>query len=255
MRTNLTKAKLAEGKVVFGAIVNRYAPDLVELFGAIGYDFVMIDCEHGAMHLDHVEHMVRAAEVFDITPITRVPNHEESVILGYLDRGVQGIIVPHVNTRESAEAVARAARYYPEGQRGVGGGRAHDYGVGVSRSESTAWINSQLLVIPMVEETEAVDNLDAILTVAGVDILHVASGDLGQSMGNPGAGKVREMMRQVIPRIRAGGKLVGVGGNSPADAAGVAEFIKLGANFVTISALGLLRLGAEDFRRRVEAEM
>jgi len=255
MRTNLTKAKLAEGKVVFGAIVNRYAPDLVELFGAIGYDFVMIDCEHGPMTLDQVEHMVRAAEVFDITPITRVPNHEESVILGYLDRGVQGIIVPHVNTRESAEAVARAARYYPEGRRGVGGGRAHDYGVGVSRSESTAWINSQLLVIPMVEETEAVDNLDAILTVAGVDILHVASGDLGQSMGNPGAGKVREMMRQIIPRIRAGGKLVGVGGNSPADAAGVAEFIKLGANFVTISALGLLRLGAEDFRRRVEAEM
>jgi len=255
MRTNLTKAKLAEGKVVFGAIVNRYAPDLVELFGAIGYDFVMIDCEHGPMTLDQVEHMVRAAEVFDITPITRVPNHEESVILGYLDRGVQGIIVPHVNTREIAEAVARAARYYPEGRRGVGGGRAHDYGVGVSRSESTAWINSQLLVIPMVEETEAVDNLDAILTVAGVDILHVASGDLGQSMGNPGAGKVREMMRQIIPRIRAGGKLVGVGGNSPADAAGVAEFIKLGANFVTISALGLLRLGAEDFRRRVEAEM
>jgi 4-hydroxy-2-oxoheptanedioate aldolase len=255
MRTNLTKAKLAEGKVVFGTIVNRYAPDLVELFGAIGYDFVMIDCEHGAMHLDQVEHMVRAAEVFDITPITRVPNHEESVILGYLDRGVQGIIVPHVNTRESAEAVARAARYYPEGRRGVGGGRAHDYGVGVSRSESTAWINSQLLVIPMVEETEAVDNLDAILTVTGVDILHVASGDLGQSMGNPGAEKVREMMRQVIPRIRAGGKLVGVGGNSPSDTAGVAEFIKLGANFVTISALGLLRLGAEDFRRRVEAEV
>jgi 4-hydroxy-2-oxoheptanedioate aldolase len=255
MRTNLTKAKLAEGKVVFGAIVNRYAPDLVELFGAIGYDFVMIDCEHGPMTLDQVEHMVRAAEVFDITPITRVPNHEESVILGYLDRGVQGIIVPHVNTREMAEAVARAARYYPEGQRGVGGGRAHDYGVGVSRSESTAWINSQLLVIPMVEETEAVDNLDAILTVAGVDILHVASGDLGQSMGNPGAEKVREMMRQVIPRIRAGGKLVGVGGNSPSDATGVAEFIKLGANFVTISALGLLRLGAEDFRRRVEAEV
>jgi 4-hydroxy-2-oxoheptanedioate aldolase len=215
----------------------------------------MIDCEHGPMHLDQVEHMVRAAEVFDITPITRVPNHEESVILGYLDRGVQGIIVPHVNTRESAEAVARAARYYPEGRRGVGGGRAHDYGVGVSRSESTAWINSQLLVIPMVEETEAVDNLDAILTVTGVDILHVASGDLGQSMGNPGAEKVREMMRQVIPRIRAGGKWVGVGGNSPSDAAGVVEFIKLGANFVTISALGLLRLGAEDFRRRVEAEM
>lgn len=255
MQTNLTKAKLTDGKAVFGAIVNRYAPDLVELFGAIGYDFVMIDCEHGPINLDQVEHMVRAAEVFNITPITRVPNHEESVILGYLDRGVQGIIVPHVNTRETAEAVARAARYHPEGQRGVGGGRPHDYGVGVSRAESMAWINSQLLVIPMVEETEAVDNLDDILSVPGVDVLHVASGDLGQSMGHPGPEKVRDLMRQVIPRIRAGGKWVGVGGNSPSDPAGVAEFVKLGANFVTISAHGLLRLGAEGFRQQVDAAL
>ncbi len=74
MRTNITKAKLGEGNVVFGAIISRYAPDLVELFGAIGYDFVMIDCEHGPMDLDQVEHMVRAAEVFDITPIARIPD-------------------------------------------------------------------------------------------------------------------------------------------------------------------------------------
>ncbi len=255
MQTNTTKAKLAEGQVVFGAIVNRYAPDIVELFGALGYDFVMIDCEHGSLHLDQVEHMVRAAEVFHITPITRVPNHDEATILGYLDRGVQGIIVPHVNTREAAEAVARAARYYPDGHRGVGGGRPHDYNVGVTREESTRWINANMLVIPMIEETVAVENLDAILTVPGVDVLHVASGDLGQSMGNPGQDKVRGLMRQVIPRIRAGGKHVGVGGNSPADAEGVAEFIKLGANFITISAHGMLRLGAEDFRRRVDAAL
>lgn len=255
MRTNTTKAKLAAGKVVFGAIIGRHAPDLVELFGAIGYDFVMIDCEHGPMSLDEVEHMVRAAEVFGITPITRIPNHEDSTILRYLDRGVQGIIVPHVNTAQVAESVARAARYWPDGHRGMAGGRPHDYGVGVSRDESTRWINTQILVIPMIEETEAVDNLDAILKVPGVDVLHVASGDLGQSMGNPGAEKVRALMRQVVPRIRAGGKLVGVGGNSPSDAAGIAEFIKLGANFVTISALGLLRLGADDFRRRVEAAL
>jgi 4-hydroxy-2-oxoheptanedioate aldolase len=255
MRTNATKAKLAAGQVVFGAIIGRHAPDLVELFGAIGYDFVMIDGEHGSMSLDEVEHMVRAAEVFGITPITRIPNHEDSTILRYLDRGVQGIIVPHVNTRETAEGVAKAARYWPDGHRGMAGGRPHDYGVGVSRDESTRRINAELLVIPMIEETEAVKNLDAILTVPGVDVLHVASGDLGQSMGNPGPAAVRELMRQVVPRIRAGGKLVGVGGNSPGDAAGIAEFIKLGANFVTISALGLLRLGADDFRKRVQAAL
>jgi len=255
MRTNTTKAKLAEGKVVFGAIIGRHAPDLVELFGAIGYDFVMIDGEHGPMSLDEVEHMVRAAEVFGITPITRIPNHEDSTILRFLDRGVQGIIVPHVNTAAVAEAVARAARYWPDGHRGMAGGRPHDYGVGVARDESTKWINSQLLVIPMIEETEAVANLDAILKVPGVDVLHVASGDLGQSMGNPGAAAVRQLMREVVPRVRAGGRACGVGGNSPSDAAGIAEFIKLGANFVTISAHGLLRLGAEDFRRRVQAAL
>ena len=255
MRTNTTRAKLAAGQVVFGAIIGRHAPDQVELLGAIGYDFVMIDCEHGPMSLDEVEHMVRAAEAFGITPITRIPNHEDSTILRFLDRGVQGIIVPHVNTRGVAEAVARAARYWPDGHRGMAGGRAHDYGVGVSRDESTRWINAELLVIPMIEETEAVDNLDAILTVPGIDVLHVASGDLGQSMGNPGAAAVRQVMRDVVPRIRAGGKLVGVGGNSPSDAAGIAEFIKLGANLVTISAVGLLRLGADDFRRRVQAAL
>lgn len=255
MRTNSTKAKLAEGQVVFGAIISRFAPDLVELFGAIGYDFVMIDCEHGPMNLDQVEHMVRAAEVFNITPIARIPDHSESTVLRFLDRGLQGIIVPHVNTGEEAAAVAQAARYHPEGFRGVGGGRAHDYGVGVGRAESTQWVNAQTLVIPMVEDTRAVDNLDDILTVPGVDVLHVASGDLGQSMGNPPPSEVRQMMGSVIPRIRAGGKYVGVGGNNPTDAAGVAEFIKLGANFVTISAHGLLRIGAEDFRQRVDAAL
>jgi len=255
MRTNTTKIKLAEGNVVYGAIISRFAPDTVEIFGAIGYDFVMIDCEHGPMDLDQVEHMVRAAEVFGITPIARIPDHADSTILRFLDRGVQGIIVPHVNTREEAESVARAARYYPEGHRGVGGGRAHDYGVGVSRDESTRWVNSQVLVIPMVEETEAVENLDAILAVPGVDVLHVAAGDLGQSMGNPGPTEVRRLMSQVVPKIKASGKHVGVGGNSPADAAGVAEFIKLGANFITVSSQGLLRLAGEDFRQRVEAAL
>ena len=255
MRTNTTKAKLAEGKVVFGGIITRYAPDLVEILGAIGYDFVMIDCEHGPMNLDQVEHMVRAGEAFGITPIARIPDHSESTILRYLDRGLQGIIVPHINTGAEAAAVAKAARYYPDGNRGMGGGRAHDYGIGHSRDESTRWINSQLLVIPMVEDVEAVKNLDEILAVEGADVLHVAASDLGQSLGNPGPEEVRRVMKEVIPRIRSGGKSVGVGGNAPTDTAGVAEFIKLGANFVTISAWGLLRLGAEDFLRKVRAEL
>ena len=255
MRTNLTKAKLSQGKVVFGAIINEYAPGTVELFGAIGFDFVFIDCEHGAMSVDQVENMVRAAEVFGITPIARIPDHADATILRFLDRGVQGIIVPHVNTRAQAEAVAKAARYYPEGHRGAGGGRAQDYGTGGNREESIKWVNSQTLVIPMVEEVEAVKNLDEILKVPGVDLLHVASGDLTQSMGNAPQAEVRKVMDGVIPRIRAAGKWVGIGGNNPSDIARIAQVIKLGANFITIGAQGLMRLGAEDFRKKVQAAL
>ena len=137
----------------------------------------------------------------------------------------------------------------------MGGGRAQDYGIGVSRDEATSWINSQVLVIPMVEDIEAVGNLDDILQVSGADVLHVAASDLGQSMGNPGAAEVRRVMSEVIPRVRAGGKFVGVGGNNPADTAGVAEFVRLGANFVTVSAWGLLRIGGEDFLKNVRAAL
>ena len=104
----------------------------------------------------------------------------------------------------------------------------------------------------MIEDIEAARNLDDILQALGADVLHVAS-DLGQSLGNPGSSEVRRVKSEVIPRIRAGGKFVGVGGNNPADTVGVAEFINQGANFVTVSAWGLLRIGAEDFLNNVEA--
>ena len=97
----------------------------------------------------------------------------------------------------------------------MGGGRAHDYGVGVTRDESTTWVNSNVLVIPMVEEVRAVENLDQILAVPGADVLHVAASDLGQSMGFPPVSEVRRVMGEVIPRVRAAGKNVGVGGNNP----------------------------------------
>ena len=251
MRVNTTKNKLSEGFPVFGPIINEYSPVTVEIFGALGYDFVMIDCEHGSMSVDQVENMVRASESFGITPIARIPDHNDATILRFLDRGVQGIIVPHINTRSQAEAVSRAARYYPKGHRGVGGGRSHNYGVGLSRSESTRMLNSNLLVIPMIEEVEAVQNVDEIASVEGVDILHVAPGDLTQSMGNASVEEVRNVMDEVIPKIKTSGKWSGVGGNSPADIDRILDLIDLGANFVTVGANSILTKAAQDFRSQI----
>jgi 4-hydroxy-2-oxoheptanedioate aldolase len=255
MRTNTTKAKLGAGRAVFGAIIGEHAPGLVELFGKLGYDFVMIDCEHGGMDLNQVEHMVRAAEVFGITPLARIPDHQPATVLRFLDRGVQGIIVPHVSTPVQAAAVARASRYHPDGTRSIAGGRPRDYNVGVSRADSTRWINEQTLVIAMIEDTAAVESLDAILAVPGLDVLHVASGDLGQSMGNPDPALVRAKMRELVARIHAAGRHAGIGGNAPTDHEGIAELMALGASFVTIQATGLLRLGSDLVRERVSAAL
>jgi 4-hydroxy-2-oxoheptanedioate aldolase len=255
MRINTTKQKLQDGKIVYGAIVGEYAPTTIELLGAIGWDFVMIDCEHGSMGLLEVENLVRAAETAAITPLARVPDHMPSTILRFLDRGVQGVIVPHVNTKAQAEAVVKAARYYPEGERSIGSTRAHDYNVGVSRAESARWLNEQILVIPMVESVESVANLDEILSVPGIDVIHCAPNDLAQSMGFPPEEEVVAVRKQVIARCKAAGIPVGIGGNSPSNPGAVAELAKAGATFVTVPALGLLQLGANQFRKGVDGAM
>ena len=109
VRSNKTKAKLNEGQVAIGASINFYAPGLVELYGVMGFDWVWIDCEHGSSNDSETENMVRAAELYDLTPIVRIPNTYPSTILRFLDRGAQGIIVPHISNRAEAEGVAQAS--------------------------------------------------------------------------------------------------------------------------------------------------
>ena len=255
MRINETKRKLQAGETAIGVIVGEYAPVALEVVGRLEFDFVMIDCEHGSMSLDQVENLVRAAESFDITPLARVPDHMPSTLLRFLDRGVQGVIVPHVNSAAEAEAVVKAARYWPEGERSIGTTRAHDYAIGVTREQSTRFLNEQVMVLPMVEHIDAVRQLDAILKVPGIDVVHFAQNDLSQSMGFPDPAEVRQTMLGAIAKARAAGVAAGVGGNNPSDAAGVAELIKAGGNFVTLSLLGLLQVGASTFREKLAAAM
>jgi 2-keto-3-deoxy-L-rhamnonate aldolase RhmA len=255
MQVNTTKQKLKDGNVVFGAIVGEYAPTTVEVMGHIGWDFIMIDCEHGSMGLLEVEHLVRACETAGITPLARVPDHAPATILRFLDRGVQGVIVPHVNTKAQAEAVVKAARYYPDGERSIGSTRAHDYNVGVTRVESTRWLNEQVLVIPMIEHIDAVAALDEILSVPGIDVIHCAPNDLAQSMGFPAEEEVVKVRKEVVARCKAAGMPVGIGGNSPRNPGAVAELARAGATFVTVPALGMLQLGADEFRSGVQAAL
>ena len=185
LQTNQLKRALADGKTVFGLLNSIPSPLLVEMIGYAGFDFVILDMEHVCLNPETLENMVRAAECAGVTPLVRVPSAAPDAILRALDCGAQGIVVPHVRTAaEAAQAVA-ASRYAPLGTRGISGGRTTGFGT-LDLPTYFARANSEILVVAMIEDREGVDNLDTILSVAGIDMVLEGAIDLSQSYGVPG---------------------------------------------------------------------
>ena len=250
MRINKTKAKLLEGKLALGANLNFYAPVIAELYGVMGFDWVWIDCEHGSSNDSEAENMIRAAELYDLTPIVRVPNAFPSTLLRFLDRGAQGLIVPHISNKSEAEAVAQASHYYPLGDRSSAtGGRTNRLGAGLTPSEYYEAANKETLVITMIETPEAVENVRAIAAVPGVDAVLVGSSELTQAMGMPTADKVDEAIAEVIKGAKAEGKIVGVAGagmtisNIPR----FKHFAQQGVQLLSVGAQELIKKSGDEF--------
>lgn len=243
MRTNKLKAKLSAGELVVGIVVPYPSPHIVELSGALGFDFVYIDCEHGPMGLSEVEDMVRAAEVYEMTPIARVPENAPPAIVRLLDRGVMGVVVPHISSRAEAEAAVRASKYYPEGERSsFPSGRASDFGTrGLTARQFYEHCNRETMVIALVESVEGLKNIDEIASLPGIDLVNIGSNDLAQSMGLPEPKKVEQAIYRIIDAALKAGKAVGVGGFGLASMDKNLAFIGRGARCFGIGADDLLR--------------
>jgi 4-hydroxy-2-oxoheptanedioate aldolase len=243
MRHNLAKEKLAAGKPINVVAPGYSSAGLVEMLGRMGFDAVFIDCEHGPAGWEDVEHMVRAAELVDVTPIIRVQSNDHSTITRALDRGAGGVQVPHINTRAQAEAAVRAAKFSPLGHRGYAGGRSA-FGV---KGNFTAHANDETMVIAMLEEVEALTNLDDILQVEQIDAFFIAPGDLAQSMGYPGQmdhPDVQAAVQGAVRRVRTAGRAPGV---LTTNAASARRCLDLGALFIYVTMASLLQPGARDF--------
>ncbi len=250
VQTNLTKAKIRDGQVALGASINFYAPGLVELYGVMGFDWVWIDCEHGSSNHSETENMVRAAELYELTPIVRIPNAYPSTILQFLDRGAQGLIVPHISTRAEAEAVARASRYHPDGDRSSAtGGRTNRFGAGLSTPEYYAAANRETLVIVMIETPEAVENVREIAATPGIDALLVGSSDLTQTMGMATSAQLDAAIDRVIEGTQAEGKAVGVAGAGMSlnNVQRFQHFAGRGVQLLSIGAQDMIRAGGDGF--------
>jgi len=243
---NPLKDKLAAGQPA--TIVAPYATSagLVEILGHFGFDGVFLDCEHGPANWEEVEHMVRAAEVAGYTSVVRVQDHEAATITRALDRGAGGIQVPHVNTAAEAAAVVQHAKYAPLGHRGWSGWRG---AFGLDGAEYARQANTATLVAIMLEETEALDNLDAILQVEHVDVLFVAPGDLAQSMGLQGQANhptVQNAIDDALRRIKSAGRIAGTL-TTPAT---LDHYLELGVLFLYVGLPSLLESTSRDFVQR-----
>jgi 2-keto-3-deoxy-L-rhamnonate aldolase RhmA len=240
MRTNATKERIRAGGVAFGVICGVPSEAIVELVGHAGFDFVFIDGEHAPLSEETCERLVRAAEVAGITPVVRVAGNDPKLILRVLDSGALGVMVPHVNTAEDALAAVRAAKYFPQGSRGLGPVRAAGYGETVSMEKYTEEANQQTLVAVQIEDIAALPNLTDIVAVEGVDVVALGQRDLSTSMGFPGQydqPEVRKAMDEVIEVVNASDKALSLGAS---DGASAARAIERGAQFIAVGLAPLL---------------
>ena len=246
IRSNKLKEKLAAGQVTV-TISGTLNSEMVDFLGPLGFDGIWIECEHGGVTWEQLGDMTRACDLWGVTPITRVNANEPWLITRTLDRGSMGIVTPHINSRADAEKAMQSAKYAPLGYRGMFGGR-QSYGA----PDYFHAANDQSMVIVLLEEVEALQNLDEILQVDDIDVFFVAPSDLAQTMGhlgNPGHPDVQAAIDSAIARIVASGRTAGTLVND----GNVADYIEKGVKFMMTSFNAWVTRGSAEFLARVSA--
>lgn len=229
---NRFKDGLRDGPVQLGFWLALASANIAELCAGLGYDWVLIDAEHGAQTLPGIAEQLRAV---DATPpcsaIVRVPGHDPVTIRQILDLGAQSIMVPMIETAEQAAAIVSASRYPPQGDRGIGGARAARWG---RYPAYVAQANAQLCIIVQIETALALENLEAIAAVDGIDALFVGPADLAASLGLLGAGNflaLAKLTEAALARSRAVGIPCGI---LSRDERLVQQYLDGGARFLAV---------------------
>jgi 2-keto-3-deoxy-L-rhamnonate aldolase RhmA len=177
------RERLHGGETLYGTLLNLPSAAIAEVLAAAGFDWLFIDAEHGAIGTSALISILQAVDR-DIACIVRLSKLDGGAIKRALDLGADGIIVPQVETAAEAAEAVRQARYAPDGERGMGLGRAHGYGF--SFNEYLARANKDIAVVVQVEHARAVENIDRIAAVDGLDAVFVGPYDLSASLGHPG---------------------------------------------------------------------
>ncbi len=198
------KEKLSRDEPAFGVWLTLEAPSITEMAARMGFDWIVIDAEHGYLDMKNVMEHIRVANLSNTTILVRIAEIQEGLIKRIMDIGADGIVVPQVRTVEEVATAVRFAKYPPEGLRGIGAERATRWGQGIEQCVPRA--NKNSLVVPMMETVEAGESIDEILDVPGVDAMFFGGHDYSASSGYPGTASeppVVKKLMEVQQRIRA----------------------------------------------------
>jgi 2-keto-3-deoxy-L-rhamnonate aldolase RhmA len=247
MKPNRMKEEILRGEPALGCSVMFPSPQIVEMLGYAGFDWVLIDCEHGSIGPGDVELMAMAADAAGITPIARPRTNSASDIQHMMDRGVMGVQVPHVNTAEDARRAVAAVKFGPGAARGLAAGtRPDNWGLGAKMPDFAERANAQSLVCVQLEHAEALKNIDEILAVEGIDVFFIGPSDLSQSMGYPGNPKepvVAKAIEEALARIQSAGRVPGM----PATTDTVGNVVGSGCRYIYTHLPRLVGAGAAAF--------
>ena len=206
------KSRLSAGKTIIGSFVTIGSADTTEILALAGYDFLVIDTEHGAMSIETVTQLIRAAEVHGVPSLVRVTEPSDSTILRSLDIGATGVQVPQVNSGQLARQIARAAHYHPKGHRGLAMPRAAQYG-SMAIDAYFQKSRQETLVVAQCESAEGLEQLEAVAAVPEVDVIFLGPFDLSHSLGIPGQvedPRIKEAEKRVVEICEANGKAAGI---------------------------------------------
>jgi 4-hydroxy-2-oxoheptanedioate aldolase len=252
MQHNPVLEKTRRGEATLGCFVGLGSANVVELLGHAGMDWLVLETEHNGLDSAEVEHLLRAANTTPAVPIVRVPSADHVYIQRALDLGAMGVMVPLVRSASEVEAIVRATRYPPHGTRSFGPLRASHYGL--DNADYLAQANDRMLVALIVETREALENIDAIAAVPGVDVLYLGLFDLCLSLGLHPLDLPHPEIDSAIEVVLSTAKRHGVAvGNGAPTAAGIQElrgqgftFIGFGPDYALLTTAA--RAGVEAFR-------
>jgi 2-keto-3-deoxy-L-rhamnonate aldolase RhmA len=234
--SNPIKEKLAAGEVSIGSWIQLPVPGIAEIMAGADFDWIAVDCEHGAVGIADLANTFRGMYGRRPLPLARVTDNSPLAIRRPLDAGAAGVFVPLVHTAEDARQAVSAARYPAAGIRGYAFCRANDYGRSFDEYARTA--NEDLLVIVMIESRTGVEQIDSILEVDGVDGVFIGPYDMSGSYGVVGKvddPRVREGCVRVVEACRRAGKAAGIHLVRPTPAS-IDEALRTG---YTLIALGM----------------